>query len=95
MFCNPLAVNLKVECMRIVVTLILRLLEDTDLPQGLRGTLQRIPERQTYPFANVEELLYLLDLNSSLNGPSGSEMPGVAISPNRPDSQNNEGRSFK
>lgn len=78
--------------MRVVVTMILRLLEDTDLPQGLRGTLQRIPERQTHRFANQEELLALLDLNSSSCDPSGTDLPGVTISPEKPRARKYEGR---
>ena len=78
--------------MRIVVTLILRLLEDSDLPRELRGTLQRIPERQTHPFANREELLSLLDLASCLCDPSGSDLPGVTISPANQDDRNDEER---
>ena len=81
--------------MRVVVTIILRLLEDSDLPKDLRGTLQRIPGRRTYPFACREELLSLLDLNSCRCDLSGSDLPGVTISPDKPDGRNDDERRIK
>jgi hypothetical protein len=46
--------------MRTIQTFILRLFVDTDAPEMLRGALQNIAERQTYPFADEQALLVVL-----------------------------------
>jgi hypothetical protein len=39
---------------------VLRLLMDTETPQVLRGSLQRVTEAETMPFADEQALLALL-----------------------------------
>ena len=72
-----------------VVTYILRLLIDSGRPEGVRGTLQRIPARQTVPFADLQELLALLERSSAYD-PSGTDLPGVMLSPEKADDQTDE-----
>jgi hypothetical protein len=46
---------------RTILTMILRLLVDSEAPEAVRGTLQPFLADQRYPFASGQELLRLLD----------------------------------
>lgn len=46
--------------MRMIQVFVLRLLLDSETPQVLRGSLQRVSESQTLPFSDEQALLALL-----------------------------------
>ena len=78
--------------MRVVMTFILRILVDSDLPNALRGTVERFPERKPQAFTSGDRLLSLLDRWSSLPASPGEDLPGVEISPGGADNRVHGGK---